>query len=327
LRHFIAVITARRLIVLCVLAGVLAGGGVALAGSGGGGGGPIGPPGFVPKNKAAAEHLRLERQAIDLINAASRHVQATVKGCKLRFPPSRSVPTHDAPTPPVLDAIAALRRPATPSELADGKQRRGFGGETYVDYVRHVTTANGRRLTIVIGRSVRDLLSLPSRCYDAEHRYLVEHLAGQPHKLRSVTLEEFSHIRQGQQANNHQQSDTPVDGIYLFDKGGGGGGADIASFHQRGVFGSSGGANSGSRLDGLVPDGVATITLQFPKTISRGKYYKPTIFAHAFTKTIAVHDNVISVWIPRDAPDAFPHHMFWRDAAGAVINDFTDPNF
>lgn len=318
-------ITARRLIVVVLLAVALAGGGVAAAGSDGGGGGTS-PPSFVPKNKAAAEHLRLERHAIELINAASRHVQATLNGCKPQLPSFSAKPTHDVPTQPVFDAIAALRRAATASELAAGKQRHGFGGETYVDYIRHVTTAAGHPLTIVIGRSVRPLLSLPSRCYDAEHDFLVKRLVGEPHKLRSVTLEEFSHIRQGQEANRHQQTGTPVDGIYLFDKGGGGGGADIASFRQRGVFISMGGPSGGSRLNGLVPDGVASITLEYPKRRSRGKYYKPTIFPRAFKRTVAVHDNVISVRIARDAPDAFPHRMIWRDPAGNVINAFTDPS-
>jgi hypothetical protein len=128
------------------------------------------------------------------------------------------------------------------------------------------------------------------------------------------------------QANKQQQTDTPIDGIYLMDKGGGGGGADIASFRERGVFGSIGAAGRNSRLNGLVPDGVTTVTLEYPKKLSRGKYYKLTVFPSAFTKTVAVHDNVISLQVPRSAPDAFPHRMIWRDLAGNVINTFIDAN-
>jgi len=86
------------------------------------------------------------------------------------------------------------------------------------------------------------------------------------------------------------------------------------------VFGSI-----GSRLNGLVPDGVASVTLEFPKVIDRGKYYKPTVFPSAFTTTVEVHDNALSVVVPRSAPDAFPHRMVWRDADGAVIHTYTDP--
>jgi hypothetical protein len=279
-----------------------------------------------PKNEAAARRIKLERQAIDLINAASRHVQGTVAGCKPKLPPHTSTATHDAPSQAVLDALAPLRRPATPDELEAAKASRiGFGGETYVDYIRHVTTADGHALTIMVNRSVRVLFRLPSKCLDAEHARLLVLLEGKSRKLRSTTLEEFSHVRQGQEANNDVPA-TPVDGIYLFDSSGGGGGADVASLRERGVFGSIGG-NDGSRLNGLVPDGVATVTLEFPKTRSRGPNYKPAVFPSAFTKTVAVHENVLSVEIPRGAPDAFPHRMVWRDATGAVIHAFTDPNF
>ncbi|WCB94571.1 hypothetical protein DSM104299_03308 [Baekduia alba] len=76
-----------------------------------------------------------------------------------------------------------------------------------------------------------------------------------------------------------------------------------------------------------MPDGVASVTLEYPKKISRGRYFKPAVFPSAFIKTVQVHDNVLSVAIPRGAPDAFPHRMVWRDAAGAVVHAFTDPAF
>jgi hypothetical protein len=304
----------RRTVMLLALVCVVACAGVALAKS------PAGPPGLQPKDEAAARHLALERQAIDLINAADRHVYATVRGCKPNASDlGHAKATHDAPSPAVLDALAPLRRPATPDELNDARHPGALGGgETYVDYVRHVSTADGHPLTIVIGRRAAALFRLPKRCFDAEHARLVHLLKGKPPKLRSVALEEFSHIRQGQEANSAQPT-TPVDGIYLFDRGGGGGGADIAFFRERGVF-----VSIGSRLNGLLPDGVASVTLEFPKVIHHGRYYKPTVFPSAFTTTVTVHDNVLSVAVPRPAGAAFPHRMVWRDAAGSIVHTFTD---
>jgi hypothetical protein len=323
------VTTARRILsVSAALAVAAATGGAAAALAGDA---PTFPPGFQPKDAAAAQRIELEHQAIDLINAADRHVYATVAGCKPKRPSVHSTTTHDAPSQAVLDVLAPLRRPATPAELQpDAHPHVGFGGETYVDYVRHVTTAGGHPLTIVISRSVRPLFRLPSRCYDAEHARLVHLLRDKPRKLRSATLEEFSRLRQDQEAAANDQPTTPVDGIFLFDDGGGGGGADVASFKERGVFNSRGGgprAGERSRLNGLVPDGVASITLEYPKTVSRGPNYKPTVFPSAFTKTVAVQDNAISVRIPRGAADAFPHRMVWRDAAGAVVHTFTEKSF
>jgi hypothetical protein len=303
-------------------AAVTGGGAAALAGAG-----PAYPPGFTPKNAAAAERIRLQNQAIDLINAADRHIYATVPGCKPKAPSSHTTTTHDAPSQPVLDALAPLRRPATAAEQqGDLRPHVGFGGETYIDYVRQVTTAGGHPFTIVIGRSIPAPFGIPSRCYDAVHARLLHLLKGRPRKLKSVTLEEFSHLRAGQEKNNAQPT-TPVDGIYLFDGGGGGGGADVASFKERGVFTSMGGGrgvDEQSRLNGLVPDGVASITFEYPKSVSRGPNYKPTVYRSAVTKTVSVQNNVVSVEVPRPAPDAFPHRMVWRDAAGNVVHTFTE---
>ncbi len=51
------------------------------------------------------------------------------------------------------------------------------------------------------------------------------------------------------------------------------------------------------------------------------------MFPSAFTRTVHVQDNVVSLHVPRGAGDAFPHRMVWRDAAGKVIHTFTEPRF
>jgi hypothetical protein len=280
-----------------------------------------------PKNRAAARHIDLERQAIDIINAATRHVRGTVSGCAIRsaFDGRRGI-THDAPSQDFLNAIAALRRPGTPDELnaTNGEPAALLPGETYVDYRRDVTTAGGRTLTIVMGRSVRPAYVEPQKCLDAEHAEILRHLRGKPHALRSVTLQEYGHLRAGVEQANAQPR-TPTDGVYLFHDGGGGGGVDFAYFKQHGVFGSSGGGADSATVDGLVPDGVATVKLIYPKVVSRGRYYKPKVFPSAITLTLPVKDNVVSAQVARSAPDALANRMIWLDAAGNVLNDVTQP--
>jgi hypothetical protein len=291
----------------------------------------IGPP-WQPKDPAAARHLALQRQAMDLINQADRHVYAARPACKPRWPTGRSTPTHDVPSQPVLDALAPLRRPADAGGAAQGGTGASMfgGGQTYVDYIRTVTTAGGVKLTIVVGRSVRPAFPpAAQRCLDAEHAWLVHLLKGRPTELRSVALDEFGRLRHIVEQQPAPPT-TPQDGIYLFSGGGGGGGAPIADFLEHGVFISMGsgpgqGSTLGSRLNGLVPDGVATVSLQYPKSVSRGPYYQPTIYPSAVTRTVAVHDNVISVTVPRDAGDAFPHRMVWRDAGGKVVQTYIQP--
>jgi hypothetical protein len=283
---------------------------------------------YPPKDAAAARHLRIERQAADLLNEAVRHVQTSVPGCAFRFRPTAPEPTHDAPSQALLDVLAPLRRAAEPGDAATGVPLLGVGGETYVDYTRTVTAADGRRLTIVIGRSTPAPFRPSKRCLDLEHAYLVKLVRHKPRKVRSLALGHFGFMRHGQEQNAKLPT-APQDAIYLFHEGGGGGGAGVADFVQRGVFGSSGGgpgSRAGSQLDGLLPNGVASVTLEYPRVRSRGRWFKPTVYPSAYTATVPVQDNVLSAHVPRPAEDAFPHRMVWRDAAGQVVHTFTDPS-
>src|SRR4051794_1192187 len=156
---------------------------------------------YPPKDEAAARYLHRQRLAIDLINEAQQHVYATMPSCKPALPRFESKPTHDAPSQAVLDVLAALRRPQQPGDLANVPRGLGFGGETYVDFVRSVTSASGERLTIVVGRSVRPVFRPTKRCLDAQHARLVAISRHAPKAVRSLALQEFGELSQGQEQN------------------------------------------------------------------------------------------------------------------------------
>ena len=61
------------------------------------------------------------------------------------------------------------------------------------------------------------------------------------------------------------------------------------------------------------------MTLEYPKRVSHGPYYKPTVFARRFSRTVHVHENVISLHLTRGVMPAFPHRMVWRDANGHIL--------
>ncbi|HEY6759120.1 MAG TPA: hypothetical protein VI318_06500 [Baekduia sp.] len=290
-----------------------------------------GPPSTLqPKDAAAAQRLKQSRQAGDLLNAAIRHVEQGDGACRQPAPHfGPGTTTHEAPSQAWLDILAPLRRPATPEELQDPARALGAGGaETFSDYTRHVTTADGHQLTIVLGRHTNTYVAPSSHCLDLEHTYLVGLLKGKPRKVQSLALRSFSYRRHGIETMP-PASAQPVEGVYLFQKGGGGGGVDVAFFKEHGLLSSSGGADVGathssSTVYGLVPDGVASVTLEYAKTVSRGKDYKPTVFPSAFTTTVPVNENVYSTTVPRSAPDAFPHRLVWHDATGAVVHVVPD---
>jgi hypothetical protein len=292
------------------------------------------PPGLTqlqPKDPAASRHLALQQQALDLINAANRDVRKAKPSCNAPVPHPAPSQTHDAPSQPVLDAIAALRRPGTAEDaLPDRAIAVPFGGETYVDYTRSVTSAGGKSFYVVIARAVRPVYRPSAACLDAQHARLVELTRHVDAKVRSLALEEFGKMRQGQEQNARQPT-TPQDGIYLFSKGkdgvgvaSGGGGSDIASFLRAGLVMGSG-RNTDSTVTALVPDGVASVTLEYPKRVSRGRWYKPTVYPSAYTRTVAVQQNVLSVHVPRGAMDAFAARMVWRDADGRLVRVVPGP--
>jgi hypothetical protein len=286
---------------------------------------PPSPTHLEPRDRAAAQRIRVERAATDILNAASTTVRTRVRGCAIKpgFDGTHTT-THDAPSPDFVNAIAALRRPATPAELApaDGVEAV-LPGTTYADYRRNVTTASGHPLTIVLGRRKAVSVVFPARCLDAEHAEILKHLKGKPGAVRAKTLSIFANFRKGQEAGARTPAKT-VDGVYLFSDHAGGGGADFAYFKKHGAFGSIGG-NDSATVNGLVPDGVATVKLIYAKVLSRGADYKPTVYPSAVTLTLPVQENVVSTTVPRSAPDALSYRMIWLDAAGRVINDITQP--
>ena len=292
---------------------------------------PTAPGVLEPRSPAAAKHLALQQQAAGLINEALLHVNGTKRECRPPYRRGRARPVHGPPSQAFLDVLAPLRRPA---KARDRQQtgNRGMGHGTYLDYVRQVTAANGAHLTIIIGRDLREVKPPPKHCLDAERARLLTLLEGRPAELRSFTLTEFDTLRREREKVPPNRA-TPVDRIYVYESRGGSGGIDVDAFRRHGLFGSSGSSGDPSRPDasrpvstlaGLVPDGVATVTVHYPKVVSHGPLFKPTAYPAAVTRTVRVRENAVSIRkIPRSAGGAVEGAtMTWRDAAGAVIRSF-----
>jgi hypothetical protein len=103
--------------------------------------------------------------------------------------------------------------------------------------------------------------------------------------------------------------------------GGGGGGADAALIDQHGMWGSTGGgtgANPGVTLfSGVLPDGVATVTLHYPAG-KVGGFSRLT--APAVTIKANVVNNVVVVSVPRAGDQATEAvTTTWLAANGTTI--------
>lgn len=283
----------------------------------------------MPKGPKAARHIALQNEASRLINRAGTRAFATRPSCRPVFPRPISKPTRDIPSRQILDAIAAFRRPALAS---DAFPQRFFGGlgDLYIDYFRSVTSASGKSFFIGVARTARFAYRLSDRCLNLQRRKLVDLLAGKGAPLRSIALQEFRRIRDNAERTQPVPT-TPQDTLWFFTKGPGGvglssgsGGTPVDYFVAHGMFMSSGFRGS-STLSGLLPDGVASVTLHYPKVVSNGRWYKPTVYPSAYTRTVRVQENVLSVRVPRGAGGAYPSRMVWHAADGTVVRVVRQP--
>jgi hypothetical protein len=86
-----------------------------------------------------------------------------------------------------------------------------------------------------------------------------------------------------------------------------------------------------SQIGGLVPDGVATITLKLsgknPHMGAFGHPGEPGLqgYAHPYTATIRARDNTFFFDLPADPNSAAHQEMIWRAANGRIIRTIHFP--
>jgi hypothetical protein len=241
------------------------------------------------------------------------------------------VPEHVAATnvgaPPasLLSILGVLRLPTTP---ADRLSLRFLAHESdvYVNYIRYARTAFGRRWYVWVAGPPQAFLPPAniSGCLAAQTADFQQELASIPKALRNATSKMFDVQIRGERRNDARPPRPP--GLTLFGLtpgggGGGGGDATAAVIEQQGSWGSSSGgtgANPGLTLfSGVVPDGVATVTLRYPAGkiggFSRRTGPAVTIKAHAV-------NNVVVVNVPRAGEQATSAlTTTWRAANGTII--------
>ncbi|HEX4345053.1 MAG TPA: hypothetical protein VHZ31_05780 [Solirubrobacteraceae bacterium] len=275
---------------------------------------------LVPKSPAAARRVSLGATVLALINRANEDVFAAQPRCRPPMPrPGRFRVTHARPSGGVLRLVRALRRPPSRADVRTRSDRalRFVGGEVYIDYVRRLAAAGGERFLVVVSHGSRHIFRPRPGCLQAQHDRLVSLLAHRGPRLRSAALTEFSHVRRGQE-HNLLAATAPRDTIALIGAGGSGM-TDARTLRTHGAFAAGGASGAATTLTGLLPDGVASITLDYPSSATRGRDFKPVRYRTAYRRTVRVHDNVVTAHVPRRPQDAFPPRMIWRDAHGRVI--------
>ena len=163
-------------------------------------------------------------------------------------------------------------------------------------------------------------------CFAREREALEHRLRGKPAPAQRAARRLLRDYQRGQR---HAASSPPKAGILVYEfgphGGGGGGGQDVAEIRQRGAYSSTyAGRRRGTRLVGLIPDGVASIDFTF----ARGHGVGPEgdrVYPKIYRRTVAVVANVVALSVPRSPEDAFFNRQVWHAADGSVINIVKPP--
>jgi hypothetical protein len=201
--------------------------------------------------------------------------------------------------------LAVLRRPATaadrlPRSLQGGPDAQGV----YVRYIRLARVSDGISYYVLPAESFRDQSPIPARCYALILAAVRAELPRIPSRYRTATLMFAERqVRFAQLAR--QQSTGPGVCLLLSAANGNAGtcGATAEQLKQGGLVSRLG------TVSGLVPDGVATVTLDYPATNGQP----------ARTVTEQVVDNVFVTPVHRVVGPAAMPRMVWSSREGSVV--------
>lgn len=276
---------------------------------------------------AGADQVR-EREITDLLNQAVRDVYRAAPGCRPTDPfGGPTTFTDAAPSADLLSAFAVLRRSPTPQEQTLGKPRFPFPAQgLYRRQIRIATSASGRKLIVYAAQNVNRYEPRPERCSRALRRRYGERLRGRSAGFVRAARRALEQVIRDEWAGPKPE---PAEGLFVLDftgtgPGGGGGGVPVADIRRHGLFSSSqrGGGRRGrsprSVVSGLVPDGVASITVRYGTQPVPAPDRPLKRYPQPIMRTIAVRENVVSFTVARAAQDALPRRMTWTASDGTA---------
>lgn len=261
------------------------------------------------------------RIAADALNAAIRAVNERDHSCQQRPRPRRGSATHDPPPQDMLDAFAILRRPATPADAIDAERLPLAGADRVaVDYIRRARMLpDGTEVYVIPALNAQPgAAKRPERCFAREREALEHRLRGKPAQARRAARRLLRNLHHSQRA---LAGSAPKAGLFLFafgpGGGGGGGGVDVPTITHNGAYSAMYVRGRGSRMVGLIPDGVATIDFTFAR--GRGLGPEGDRVYRTIARRTAVVNNVVYLMAPRLPEDAFYNRQVWRAADGSVL--------
>ncbi|MFZ0379430.1 MAG: hypothetical protein WCD11_16370 [Solirubrobacteraceae bacterium] len=255
------------------------------------------------------------------VYAALTAVQSKDADCTPFHPNGAGMTVSEgAPSAYMLSVLGVLRHPSTAADRLPAPFYRpdhrllpiGLARQVYIRYIRRARVVNGISYYIVPAAQVGPIAppaSVLNRCYAEEIQALKNQLGNVSASLRASTLKVGATLFTQMRATSARQRDTEgvVDLEWGSGGGGGGAGASPQTIEQHGSL-----DGDGSAVYGIVPSGVATVTLRWS-----GK---------RAPVTAAVVNNMFVLTAPRSGRTPVPPpKMVWRAANGRVIKTVSTP--
>lgn len=263
------------------------------------------PPSSHPS--AAGQHQFLgvpPRQELRYLGMAFIHVANTPGSPCRSGPPYEPTIAHGPPGQPLFSTVGVLRRPWTQADRLPATLQGLSGGSVYFGRVRRARVSDGVSYYVVPVTAMLLSGRRSPACERALRAALKAELPHIPARLRAPTLalqaEQAAYERRLQRQGNQ-----PGVCLVAADHQGQAAscGATVPELKQFGVISWNG------PLAGIVPNGVASITVNYPSVNGQP----------AQTATSNVIGNVFVTSIHAGSPRTFRPAMTWRSAAGTII--------
>jgi len=230
--------------------------------------------------------------------------------------------SQGSPSQSLLSLLAVLRRPARstdklPVRITYHPYRRDPNGSLpalkgiYVRYIRRARWRFGAGYYLIPAADANPVRPLPERCYAEQQAALKHELPHIPSNLRAGTLALEPRYLSELKLNAAQREGVCLAALNHTGNGDGCGGGFTVSAIEEGHTLASGGPTGVGVVYGVVPDGVATVTL---------------VYHGRRSQTVRAIDNVFILKNPgqRLPQNGFPNKMIWRSAQGTVIKTIAE---
>lgn len=273
------------------------------------------PPGAGIGALIAHTPQRQLRRELSYIQTATASVLNT-KACRVKQPPNGVTYVHGSPDLDLLSILGLLRRPATPSDRLPATQMLAGTPDIYRAYIRRAFSLAGTSYYIVPTRVDPATSTPPARCFELQAAALDRELPKIPASLRQPTRE----LQAGILAYDRGLlAHAPRDTICLVTIGGYETGASCGTSAKEIEYGQGPQENGPGTYFGVVPDGVATVTLVIPALAGQ-----PTqsVTVSATSNVYAVH--IAHAHAPPPGRNATPT-VIWRSGQGRVLKRISPP--